>query len=417
MIDVRGFRAYRFDEQKVGSLDSVITTPFDVISPERRAQLAQSSPYNMAHLLLPKAEDGLDPYENAAGKLDAWIADGVLAQDDEESFYLLEQVFRGLDGNEHARRSFLARVKVPEPGEDLVLDHERTFATKVADRMRLTEETQANLGAVFVLYSDPDAQLAAFLGQMDGRDPDAVARTFDGVEQRLWRVPYDALVTQTLENQRLYIADGHHRFRTAREYRDRMRLQNTPDTLQPYDYALIGLVEMNDPGLHVWPTHRLLDPPEGFDLDAVLEKAAECFDVAEVHDGLAAHVATGSGCAIGLAVHGRGQYLLTLDESKRAAVMGDDRSPAWAALDVAVLHRVLIQGILGFAEDAELTYEPDPAITLDSVDTGAKGMAFLVKATTPGQIVACADAHDPMPEKATYFFPKLPSGAVIHKLV
>jgi len=102
MIDVRGFQAYRFDEKKVGSLDSVITTPFDVISPERRAQLAQSSPYNMAHLLLPEAQGGLDPYQNAAHKLDAWMADGVLVQDEEESFYLLEQVFRGLDGSEHA---------------------------------------------------------------------------------------------------------------------------------------------------------------------------------------------------------------------------------------------------------------------------------------------------------------------------
>lgn len=417
MIDVRGFQAYRFNEKKAGSLNSVITTPFDVISPERRAQLALSSPYNMAHLLLPEAEGDLDPYENAAQKLDAWIADGVLVQDEEESFYLLEQVFHGLDGSEHARRTFFARVKVPESGEDLVLGHERTFATKVTDRLRLTEETRANLGAVFVLYSDPDAQLAAFLGQMDERDPDAVARTFDGVEQRLWRVPYDEQVTQTLSRRRLYIADGHHRFRTAREYRDRMRLQDSPETLQPYDYALIGLGEMNDPGLHVWPTHRLLDPPEGFDLDAMLERAAECFEVAEVHDDLAARVATEPRCSIGLAVHGRGRYLLTLDESKRAEVMDCDRSPQWAALDVAVLHHVLIQGILGFAEDAELVYEPDPVATLDAVDTGAKGMAFLVKATTTDQIVACADAHDPMPEKATYFFPKLPSGAVIHRLV
>ena len=415
MLDVRGLRAHRFDANAVGNLDHVITPPFDVISPEQREQLGQLSPYNMVHLILPKESGCQNRYERAACLADEWVGAGVLRQDDEESFYLIEQTFRGLDGQEHVRRGFFARVRIPEAGEDLVLDHERTFGTKVADRLKLTEATGANLGAVFVLYDDADRVLAPFLGQMDGRPADATANTIDGVTQRIWRVAYDEAVTDFFRGKKLYIADGHHRFRTAREYRDKMRDLHGAEGEQPYDYVLIGLVSFDDPGLRVWPTHRLVDRPADFDLDQTLAELRRWFDVRRIEGDLARTVADQPGCALGMAAQGGERYLLVLREEMRGDLLGDTHSEVWLHLDVVVLHSGVLQRVLGLPEGVELVYEPAADAALARVESGEKGLAFLVKATPTSQVVACADAHDPMPEKATYFFPKLPSGAVIHR--
>lgn len=415
MIEVRGIHGYRFDERVTGSLDNVITPPFDVISPRQRVELAARSAFNMTHVILPEPEGSLDRYQAAAARLDQWIVKGAMKRDSAETFYLLEQVFPGLDGKEHVRRGFLGRARIPEFGEDLILDHERTFTSKVADRMRLTVATRANLGAVFVLYQDGEHELAGFLGQMGARPPDFTAKTIDGVTQRVWVAPYDPAVTAFLRKRRLYIADGHHRFRTAREYRDRMRLEAPGDGTEGYDYVLMGFVALEDPGLRVWPTHRLLDVPAGFDLKSLVPRLSELFYVSPVEGNLGEALGATEGCAFGMAVRDGGHYLLRLKPVDRIELLGNDRTDAWRALDVAVLHRCVIERILGFGQDTELAYDPNADSTIAAIASGEKDLAFLVKATRTSQIVACAEAHDPMPEKATYFFPKLPSGAVIYK--
>lgn len=413
---VKGFRGLRFDPEVTGSLDAVITPPYDVISPEQRIELMGRSPHNMAHLILPEGE-GDARYENAGRLLNDWIERGVLRRDEEESFYLLEQRFSGLDGSRLARRAFFGVGKLPEYGEKSYLDHERVFERKVLDRLALTEHTQANLGAVFMLYGDPEGRLEPFLGRMASAKPDIEARTIDGVEQRLWRVPADERVTEFLLEKTLYIADGHHRFRTACLYRDRMRAAEGTDAPRPYDYALMGFVAMEDPGLRVWPTHRLVDAPAGFDEAAFLHALTPWFEVAPVKRDLEAELGARDGCAIGLAAHDGGRYILRLRPIDRAALLGTDRTAAWRALDVAVLHRGILERILQLPEGTEYVYEPRFAAALAAVESGAKKLAFLLKGTPTEQICACAEAADPMPQKSTYFFPKLPSGGVIHRLI
>lgn len=416
MPEVKGFRGYRFDPTVVGSYDDAITPPYDVINPSQRMELMARSPFNMVHVLLPEGEGG-ERYRNAATTLDSWLAQGALKQDPEPSFYLLSQTFKGLDGQELVRKGFFAAARLPEYGKSSYLDHERVFDTKVADRLALTEHTRAQLGAVFVMYRDPDAQLAPFYDEMRRRPEDMRAVTSDGVTQRVWKVPQEDAVTRFFRDQTLYIADGHHRFRMACLYRDRMCELERPDGDRPYDFVLMGFVDIDDPGLRVWPTHRLMDPPDGFEESAFLNAAAKWFDIAPADDDLAARVEAAPGSAIGMAAHNGGRHILTLRDINRVEFLGDDRTDAWRDLDVAVLHRGLFERVMGLPEGAEYLYEPRAEIALAAVASGEKKLGFFLKGTRTEQICACADAGDPMPQKSTYFFPKLPSGAVIHRLL
>jgi uncharacterized protein (DUF1015 family) len=416
MTEVRGFRGIRFQDAKVDSFDAVVTPPFDVISPEERAELMARSPHNMVRLLLPEERDGKTKYEAAGEDLEQWLSESVLAQDDEESFYLLEQHFTGLDGLDHVRRGFFAVAKLPEHDENFVLGHERTFHYKVEDRLALTEATEANLGGVFVLYDDPGNALQNFFATMDTREPDILAHTIDGVDQRIWRVPQDDAVTDFFKGQTLYIADGHHRFRTAWTYRDAMREKHGTSSGQRYDYIFLGFVPLQDPGLFVYPAHRVLDSPEGFDLPAFLKALDPWFEVEEASGDLAALINEEANCAFGLCTANGGDYLLRLRDIDRKDLLGDEHGPAWRDLDVSVLHGGILERVLGLPSGAEFVYEKDPAKAAAMVREGQKGLAFIQRNMAPQQICACADAVEFMPQKATYFFPKLPSGAVFHRL-
>jgi len=417
MLEVKGFRGFRFDIERVGSLDRVVTPPYDVISHEQRRDFAGLSPHNMVHLILPEAVDELTRHQVAARTLEEWIAQGVLRQDPEDSLYIVEQAFLDSAGVGRFRRGLLGAVKLPEPGENPILGHEGTFKHVLDDRRRLIEATRANLSPVFALYSDEEHALDGFLNQVTKRPADALAHTADGVAQRLWRVPNDNSVTEFFRDKRLYIADGHHRFHTACAYRDAMRDAEKPDGPRPYDYILMGLVSLTDPGLDINPTHRLMPAPEGFQPTAFLTALDQWFEVTPVKDDLAAKVEGAPGCVFGVAIHGVGRYLLSLRDVDREEMLGADRGPAWRDLDVAVLHRGIIEAFLGIEEGRQLTYERDARAALAAVESGRYGIAFLLKRVHAGQIRACAEAGEPMPHKSTYFFPKMPSGLVIHRLV
>lgn len=417
MSNVQPFRAIRYQSKAAPSYDDLITPPFDVISPEQRETLFAKSPHNYARIILPEELDGRDKYDTAANLLGDWLATGVMKQDGEPHFYLLSQRFTGLDGQRHERRGFFAAAKIPEEGEESVLGHERTFPYKIQDRLALTRATQVNTGAVFVLYDDSEAELASFLAQMDEREPDIAATTIDGVEQRVWAVPALATVTDFFRHKTLYIADGHHRFATAKAYRDEQREKHPSDELQPHDFVLLGFVAQQDPGLIVYPAHRVLDAPDGFDAAAFLARLDEWFEVSEPQGDLLAAVQQQDRCAYGVSIAGHGERLLVMkDGVDRAAWLGEDHGPAWRELDVAVLHRGIIEGALGLAEGAEFSYIVDGGEALDAVRSGKRGLAFLMRNLKASQICDCADAREFMPQKATYFFPKLPSGAVLNPL-
>jgi uncharacterized protein (DUF1015 family) len=371
----------------------------------------------MVHALLPEASGGGDPYAVARKNLDRWIADKALRQDDTPSFYPLEQRFTGLDHQAHVRRGFFAVTKIPEPGESIVLGHERTFEGPVEDRLKLTEATQANLGPIFVLYPDPDGVAQEVLDRVFAAPAEAECLTSDGVRQRLWRAEWTDALTAFFEDKRLYIADGHHRFKTAGVYRDRMREREQPEGLRPYDYILMGFVPFEDPGLLIWAPHRLVKAPAGFDEAAFIDALRAYFDVAPAGEDLLDRVETAEAMAFGLRVRGGGSYLLTLRQGQRDALVQGGGGAAWRSLNVVVLHQGVLEGLLGLPAEAKHGYEPQPESAEAALAAGEADLLFLLQPISPAQVRACAEAGDPMPQKSTYFFPKLPSGAVIHRLV
>jgi len=415
MLHVTPFEGLRYNEDQVGNLDHVITPPYDVIKTEDRAHLAGLSPYNLVHVLLPESRNGASPYEAAAQAWRTWQDEGTVVRDPEPGYYILRQHFDDAEGNPRVRTAFFAAVRLPEAGERIVLGHERTFAGPVEDRLRLTDATRANLGPIFSPSSDEQGALASFLAQADSRDPDLTATTLDGTRQEMWRVAPDPAVEAFFRERKLYIADGHHRFQTAIAYRDAQRAAG--NNAHGVNHVLMGLVAFEDPGLLIYLPHRLVTPPADFNSENFISDVEEYFRVVKVPQGLTERVRDAEpGCVLGMALAGKGDYLLRLREDKRTALLGEEQPEAWRALDVAVLHGGVLEKLLGLPGDAQHTYERDAAQILQAAH-GGQGLGFLLRAAHPDQIRAVAEAGAAMPQKATYFFPKLPSGAVMHALV
>lgn len=418
MAEICGFCGLRFDERKTGPLATVVTPPYDVISDVERMRLAASNPFNMTHLILPKAADAAPPYEQAARLFNQWVGQGVLLRDPQQRMYLLRQTFRDPAGIMRQRRAFFACLKLPEADERFILGHERTFDKPVADRLALLRATRANLEPIFLMYSDPAGRITtALFDKMAREAPHFAITTSDSVKQELWTTPPSREIQEHFEGQILYIADGHHRFKTACAYRDEQRRQSgAKDGNEPHDYVMAGFVAFEEPGLQIYPAHRVLPNAMGISWDtfsAALGRYFQMHPVPEKASLTEALAAAPEKCAMVL-YHSRGAWMLTLDEGKRLDLVGDDRSQAWRDLDVAVLHSGILNKLMGRPETLDLIFEKDSGAATALVDSGAASMAFILRPPSPGQVRACAESFEPMPQKSTYFFPKLPSGTVIY---
>lgn len=420
MVEIRGFRGFVFDASKAGALDAVLTPPYDVIEPQQRNQLAGSNPWNMTHLTLPVASEGLSPYDHAARLLKNWLQAGILAQDATPGVYLLRQQFNTPDGGVALeRKAFFALLRLPESGEQYILGHERTFDSPIEDRLALMRAVPANLEPIFVMYSDAELRLSERLfASLAAAPPLLSARTADGVLQELWRSDVPEELAPHFHGQTLYIADGHHRFKTACMYRDERRRQaGAFDTEQAFNFIMAGFVAFEEPGLKIYAAHRVVPASFKMPFTKIRERLAPYFSFQELSDGevnTARLAACGTGCHFILYTPDGGGWLLELDEVRRNELLASDRHQAWRDLDVAVLHRGVLERLLGVPESLLLRYEKDDQDALASVDAGEGAFACLLRPTRSDQVRACAEAFEPMPQKSTYYFPKMPSGAVLH---
>ncbi|HEX6817942.1 MAG TPA: DUF1015 domain-containing protein [Ktedonobacterales bacterium] len=422
-------------------LVELVTPPYDVISQEAQARYYERNPHNIIRLELGRDEpddDALDnKYTRAAMLFAQWRLDGILRQD-APALYLYEQRFT-VEGAPHVKTNLLARVRL-EPWEArVVLPHERTLPKPKEDRLRVMRATAANLSPIMALYDDPHDELARSFVPLRRREPDVAFTDEAGEEHRVWVVPDPILAATvaTFFNARpLYIADGHHRYETALAYRDEQReLRKGMPQEDAANFVLMALSSVEDRGLVVLPTHRIIRNVASEALTNLAERLGAYFtleplppeDIAQWQTALANAGVAGNENAFVL-VTPQGASLARLSDAGRGTmagvrVEGEQPSEAWRTLDVAVLQELLLHRVLGIDDEAIrsgdfLTYTRDAGEAATAVRTGANGaaLAALLRPTPPAAMRDVARAGDRMPQKSTYFYPKLITGLVINPL-
>jgi len=424
MADVRPLHAVHYDLARVGSLDAVAAPPYDVIDAAGRARLLGRSPHNAVAVDLPKPFDpadpdsdpDYDPYARAAETIAAWRAEGALVADEEPSIWAMTQDYTAPDGNSYSRHGILCRVRVEDYETGTVRPHERTHPGPLLDRLELTRATGLNLSPIFSLSTeDPWPLVEPALGAA----PWGEATDEDGTVNRVWKVEDPtvlAAVTELLGGAQLLIADGHHRYETARAYRDEIGGEG------PHNYTLMSLTGLDDPGLTVFPTHRLLsglaaDPERQQRLGAGLR---ELFEVTEVERSQIDPAGEEGVGVFGLydSFHGQA-YRLRLTEAALAELDRrlEGEPEAYRRLDSAILETLVLKGLAGMSdhdidERQGLEYAKSVPAALDMVDDGPYDVAFIQRPVPVDQVKAVAETDANMPPKSTYFFPKVMTGFV-----
>lgn len=433
MVDIAPFVAIRYQEAKVGDLSKVIAPPYDVIGPEQQEQLLGQHPNNIVRVDLMKKEPGdgeLEPYDRAAKLFGEWLQSGVLVVDGEPAFYVLAQTFKGPDGVERTRTGFFGRARLTPFGEGPIMPHERTLKGPKLDRLRLYRSTRTNLSPIFGMFQDPDREVLAILEAATQKVTPQVA-TMGGVTNRLWRITDRAVlekVQASLRSRKLYIADGHHRYETGLAYRDERRQTRAGAEGDPgYESILMFSAAVEDPGMVVFPTHRLVHGLAGFDAEAFDQRLDRYFARRDAGGdvGLAIKALTQAGehGNAFLMVRRSGAWILTLrPDAPLHEVEALPQHPAVRRLDVTVLHAVILEHLLGISKEAQATqqnlrYSKDNTEAFHSPQADQSvQVAFLMNPTKVAEVIEVADANEIMPQKSTFFYPKIPSGLVLYPL-
>lgn len=432
MATIYPFRAWHYNQSTV-KLDDVVTQPYDKISPAMQQAYYERSPYNLVRIILglPElfdAERGESVYTRAARDFKAWRQQGVLVQEKDPCIFAYSQTFKvpGTDTTKE-RRGFIAIGKVHDYAEKVVYRHEYTLSKPKGDRLNLLRATHAHFGQIFMLYSDPAGEVDAVLSQT--RPPDVAVTDEYNVLHRLWKVSDPTTierVQKSMNDKKLIIADGHHRYETALNYRNEMRQKTGKSGDAPYERVMMTLVNMDSTGLVVLPTHRVVVGLEGFDLAATLDRLGKYFDVEKLDDlGGDLKAATEKLRAAGqdrtalLAVTAKAYYLLRAHQQQQSDSLAG-QSERQRALDVVQLHKLVLEETLGMSEadirdQKHLKYVREAQDASEEVRRGAN-VAFLMNPVRMQQVKDVAFSGEVLPQKSTDFFPKLLSGLTIYTL-
>ena len=429
-MQIRGFRGWRFAGIG-GDVSGNIAPPYDILSAEQKQALLDGCSQNIVAIDLPHVppkEAGPDEvYAAAAARLTQWQAQGALVQDDQPCVYVYDQTYTWA-GKTYTRRAILAGVRATPLGADQdIIPHEHTFAGPKADRLKLTWATRMQLSPIFGFYHDPSGEVAGILAEQTAREPDAFGK-LAGVSEKLWVVSGLAVIERiaaALADVPAFIADGHHRYTTAMNYRDELKAAGEIDDEHEANFVLFALVDRDCDGLLVLPTHRLVSGlVDGFSLEALREAVAgfqwQCVDSAgaDLSDADAFLAPYGTSAMAFVAGDGAELWIGRLTDPQAMAQAAPDQCQAWRELDVAILQTLIMDGALeAFKTDAtEMTYTPDGDEALSAVRGGAVQLAVIMQGTPASAVEAVAQAGEVMPHKSTYFYPKLSTGMVLKPL-
>jgi uncharacterized protein (DUF1015 family) len=417
MTDVQPLRALHYDPAAVGDLAKVTAPPYDVIDERQREELMARSPFNVVAIDLPVGGD--ERYEAAQEQFEAWQLQGVLVRDREPALWAHMQEYTGPDGEQRQRRGFFCRVRIEGYGPGGVRPHERTHPGPKEDRLRLTRATRANISPIFSLYSDPAQAAWAALEPATSERPWAEITDADGTVHRTWRVADPeaiAAVQAATADAELLIADGHHRYETMDAYAEEVGGEGE------HRYVLMCLVALEDPGLTVFPTHRVvsdLDEERWAALTAALERDFEIADV-PVEEIVPQNAEGLLQMGYFDSREGRAKRLRLRDQAiADEALRG--HSDAYRRLDTAVLEALILKGALGLSDDdishfRGMFYARDTDEALEMVRSGGYDAAFVMRPTPVTQVREIAASGENMPPKSTYFFPKLLTGLLFNPL-
>jgi uncharacterized protein (DUF1015 family) len=429
MANIKPFQGIRYNPQKIEDMSKVISQPYDRVRHGLQDKYYDLSEYNIVRIIKGKEFEEDDQennvYTRARSYLQQWLEEDVLQREEEPALYVYHQTFSLPGGGTVTRKSFINAFELVRFDEGIVLPHEKTHAGPKVDRLKLTRATETYFGNIFMLYPDPENKVDAILDRAVDREPDIQAKELHekDVLHQVWVVTDQEVISQVraeMEAKRnLIIADGHHRYETALNYRDEQR-EKFPDAPENagFNYRMTALVSMSNPGLTVLPTHRLISDYKKMGTREIIEKAGEFFQIEEVPDRAALEArmegALGSVGCMGL-VSNDGMYFLSLQDKEIMKKLAPDRVKAWRELDVSILHNLVFDHLMEIPEEKidkkeNIEYLREPDMGYEEVQEKDTSYLFILNATRIEQVKACTKAGEKMPQKSTDFYPKVITG-------
>jgi uncharacterized protein (DUF1015 family) len=434
LAQIAFFRGVHYNPKKIVDISLVATPPYDIIAPEEELRYRERHPNNIIRIILPVGEGGGDRYQEAAHYFQQWEKEEILIRDEEPSLYPYQQLFAKPSGGMIARNGFIALVKLEPLGQGGILPHEKTSPKPVEDRLRLTEACSANLSQVFTLYSDPAAEVEGHLASVWDSKPRYEFRDDNGVIHRLWQLGdrrVIAEIAKKMQDKTLIIADGHHRYKTALLYRDKMRGKfPSYSDKSPFEYTTMYLTPIQGEGLVILPTHRLVSTkgPVGMEAFCTALKKDFSLSVFNFNDSGGEKAARGhffksldkkghDAYTFGLYMGGEKRYIqITLKKEARIQELLRGYPDVLQELDVTLLDGYILKDLLKVTGE-EVGYLKGRDETLEEVHQGNYSAAFLLHPPTIQQINRVVDAGEIMPRKTTFFYPKVATGLVINKII
>lgn len=423
MAVIQPFKAIRYDEAVVGDLNKVTSPPYDIISPEDRVYYHKLHPNNFVRLVLgeefPTDTENGNRFTRAKAYLDDWLATGVMKTDEQPAIYVYQQIFEQ-KGERKSVRGFTCKVKIADYDEKVILPHEWTLARPKSDLAVLIRQVNANLDCVYGLYADADRVMDAIMDKAMAGQPIEQATDKNGVINKIWAIADNAEIAKVqafLADKQIAIADGHHRYETALAYRDEMRQKSGCTCCEcECDYVLMTLVNVYEKDMTIYPTHRVLANLDADALAALDENLGMFFEVrASSKESLIEDMAREG--AIGM-YHTGGAMILKPKPGIESLLPGAEPSKK---LELSKLHKLILEKHLGIDDEklrnqAHIIYTRDAAEAFRLVDSGERQIAFFVNHIPVKAVLDIAAAGEKMPQKATYFYPKLLSGLALRKL-